>query len=285
MLKQFVFPVSLSLLAAAAVPPVSAQKLPTMQEQKWLGFLSGYEQRNFQFGVGTNGQCELFLMKNRKQRASHTKTVKIYPEVVVEAANGKRYTKRLKGDEGLSTQVKPGLGHEEVTYTAETAGDAKVQVSVKYEGDRVILDGKVLDRGKLKDGKLSFCYKILMPSFYRPATYGKDQDKAKGRMKRDRLNLTMADGKKKKKLRIYEEHDFSSADLGSGVVTEIESDQDAQEGRKIIFTTLDGKSTFLIENRYGGKKTAPWRGFYVKWQRPMDEAQGREIKPLVIEVK
>jgi hypothetical protein len=39
----------------------NAQRLTTMDEHPWLGFFSGYVQRGFEFGVGDEGQCYLFL--------------------------------------------------------------------------------------------------------------------------------------------------------------------------------------------------------------------------------
>ncbi|MFK7910455.1 MAG: hypothetical protein AB8F34_07605 [Akkermansiaceae bacterium] len=273
------------LLIGLTIAPLSAQRMPGMQQQRWLGYLSGYERRDFHFGVATDGQCLLYLMKNRKERASHSKMLKIYPELIVESADGKRSSKRLKEEAGFSTKVKPGLDHEEVSFTAHTTGDAKVQITIKYDDDKVILDGKVLEPGEYKDEKLYFGFKILMPAFYHSATYGNDKKKAEGKMKRDKLRIVRADNGKAEKLKIYEEYDFSSAELGKGVVTEIESDQDAQEGRKIIFTTVDGKSKFKIENKTRGRNAEPWRGFYVKWHRPFEEVKGKEIKPLVIEVK
>ena len=107
------------------------QQLPIMKKQPWLGFFSGYERRDFHFGIYNDGECALFLMKSRKVRASMTKTVKIYPEVYVENEKGERSYKRLKEHEGFSTQLKPGLDHEKVSFTAETTGDAKVEISIQ----------------------------------------------------------------------------------------------------------------------------------------------------------
>lgn len=262
-----------------------AQLLPSMHEKPWLGFLSGYERRDFHFGVNNEGQCELHLMKSRKERASYQKKVKIYAELVVEAEDGKRSYKRLKDDEGFATTLKPGLEHEEVTFTAETLGDAKVEVHIKYDGDRIIFDGKVLDRGKLKKGKLYFGYKVLMPEFYRSSTYGKDKGKAKAKMRRDDFKFTRAKDGKKKSLKVYEEYDLEDEEVAGGGITKLEVDMSAQEGKEFIFSTTDGKGVFELTNRSRGKKSEPWRGYYVKWYRPMEEEKGKEIKPFVLEVK
>lgn len=284
-MKKFIPQIAPLFLLGLLHSPANAQLLPSMQDQPWLGYFSGYERRDFHFGVNNEGQCALYLMKTRRDRASHTKTIKIYTELMVENAQGKRFYKRLKEDEGFATKQKAGLDHKEVTFTAESSGDAKVQINVKYEGNRIIMDGKILDRGKLKDGKLFLGFKVMMPSFYHSATYGKDKDKAKAKMRRDKFRLTRADNGKRESLKVYEDYDFTSPDLGEGKITALEVDMDAQEGKTFLFTTLDRKGVFQLDNRYKGKKAPPWKGYYVKWYRPMTEEKGKEIKPFIIEVK
>lgn len=268
----------------ATILPANAQQLPSLPELPWVGFFSAYEHRDFHFGIDSEGEFALYLMKNRKERAAQSKVVKVYSEVLVVLDNGKKIYKRLK-DDGLETELEAGLDHKEVVFTAVTEGDAKVQITVKYAGDKVIMDGKVLDRGKLKDGKLFFSFKVLMPAFYQPQTYSKDKDKAKARMRRDKFRFIRADNGKRESIKVYKEHDLASAELGGGLVTELEVDMDAQEGRTFVFSSLDGKARLQLASRYEGKKSEPWRGYYVKWYRPMEEEKGKEVKPFVIEGK
>ena len=263
-----------------------AQRLPSMLDQReWLGIFSAHQRRDFQFTVDSGALCTIYLMKSRKERASHSKMVKIYTEIVVENNQGKQYSKRLKDDEVLTTTMKPGLDHEEVVYTAETTGDAKVQVMIKYDGDRIIMDGKILDRGTLKDDKIYFCFKVMMPEFYRTQTYGDDKDKAKAKMKRDHFRITRPKDRKPIKLKVYEEYDFSSKELAADGISKLEVEMTAQEDKEFIFSTLDGKGVLQLENRKKGVKAQPWKGYYVKWYRPLKEEKGKEIKPLVIEIK
>ena len=261
------------------------QQLPIMKKQPWLGFFSGYERRDFHFGVYNDGECALFLMKSRKVRASMTKTVKIYPELYVENEEGERSNKRLKEHEGFLTQLEPGLDHKKVSFTAETTGDAKVEILIQYDGDKIIMDGKVLDRGQLGEGKIYFGYKVMMPSFYYAATYGKDKDKAKSVMRRDDFRFTRAIDGKRVSLKVYEKYNLGSDELAKNGITKLEVEMSAQEGKEFIFTTLDGKGVFELSNRFDGRESEPWKGYYVRWYRPMNEKKGDEIKPFVIIVR
>lgn len=265
------------LIASGAAP---AQQLPSLSKAPWLGFFSGYVRRGFEFGVNNEGACEIHLIGKNKKRVGHTRVVKIYPEVIVENDQGKRYYKRLKEDEGFATTQKAGLEHEAVKFTAESTGDAKVEVSIKYDRDRIIFDGKILDRGKLTKGKIYFGFKVLMPAMYSP-TYS-DEKKAKARMRKDKFRFVRAKDGKRVTLKTYEEVDLNDEKNTKDGVTALEVDMDGQEGKKFLFKTEDGKGKFIVENRYRDKKGKLWKGYYVKWYRELGD---ETTKPFVIEVK
>ena len=284
-MKQLIQPIVLCFIVCVFSLPLKAQILPRIKEQPWIGFFSAYEQRGFHFGIHSDGQMHLYLMKSRKERAAATKTIIIYPELCVEDSRGKRSYKRLKEKDGLSTEMKAGLEDEKVTYTAETTGNARIQIDIRYDGNEIMLDGKVLESGEFKEENISVSFKVMMPAFYNSTTYGKDKKKAKDKMKRDKFRFIRADNGEKESLKVYEKYDLSSKGLGKGVITELEVDMGAQEGKTFIFKTVDGKGEFYLENRYKGNKAEPWTGYYVKWKRPAKEEAGKAIKPLVIQVK
>lgn len=276
---------------------VDAQRLPSMSDEPWLGFLSGYSRKNFEFGVNDEGQSEIYLLGQRNEkRVGHTRTIKIYAEVLVETAAGKFSTKKLKEEEGFATEMKAGLDHKEVKFTAESSGDAKVEITVKYDRNRIIMDGRILDRGTLKDGKLYLVYKVRIPAMYGRSYESADEKKLKRVMRKDKFRFTRAENKKRVSLKTYEEVDLRDDDKAKGGVTDITVDMSAQEGNVFIFTTLAGTDVIELENKYFDKKAPLWKGYTVKWKREFTETDDvpkgnskakptQGISPFVIEIK
>jgi len=285
--------------AIAILFPVSveAQRLPNMHENPWRGFFSGYERKNFEFGINYEGQSEIYLLAGRsKKRVGQTRTIKIYAEVLVETAPGKFSTKRLKEEEGFATEMKAGLDHKEVKFTAESIGDAKVEITVKYDRNRIIMDGRILDRGTLKNGKLYLVYKVKVPAMYGRTYDSADGKKLKRTMRRDKVRFTRAENKKRVSLKTYEAVDLRDDDKAKGGVTDIAIDMSAQEGNVFLFTTLDGTGVIEFENKYFDKKAPLWKGYTVKWKREFTETEDapkgdskakptKGISPFVIEIK
>jgi len=208
----------------------------------------------------------------------------------VESEDGKFHTKRFKDDEGFSTTIKPGLDHKEVKFMAESTGDAKVEVTVKYDRNRIIMDGRVLDRGTLNKGKVYFQFKVMVPSMYGKTYNNGDKKKLKSAMRKDRVKLIRAVDKKRVTLKSYEEVDLADKKVAQGGVTEIVVKMEGLEGKNLRFTTLDGLGVLAFENKSPGKKSPLWKGYYVKWKREFTEGGngkkgGKSIAPFVIEVK
>jgi len=295
---------ALALSSVILIPnQAEAQMLPSIDDDAWLGFFSGYKRRSFEFGVNNEGQCALYLRNSRTgKRAAHTKTVKVFVEVIVENEQGKLYYKRLKKDEGFATEMKAGLDHEKVTFTAESTGDAKVEITIKYDRDRIILDGKVLDPGKLKGKNIYLAYKVSVPAMYSQTYNNADGKKLKGAMKKDRIRFVRAKDGKRVSLKSYEEVDLADEKLAQGGVTSLQVTMKGQEDQDFLFTTVDGSGALSFENRQSGKKGMLWKGYYVNWKRPYEANNGdakedkkpgsrpsrstrKGISPLVIEVK
>ncbi len=295
-MKWYSFPrQSLQVTTALAVAstfifqaPATAQTLPSIDADGWIGTFSGYKRRGFEFSMDNMGRCEIYLMNEKgKNRAGHTKTIKIYTEILMENEQGKISAKRLK-EEGFTTEQKAGFDHKEVKYQAETTGDAKVEVIIKYDRDRIILDGRILDCGTLKTGKIYFSFKVHVPAMYSKTYDSADEKKIKSAMRRDRIKFTRKADKKRVSLKSYEEVELADDEMAKGGVTEIVAALGGQEGNDFIFTTVDGTGVLDFEN----KKAPLWKGYYVKWKRKFaEEAEGDKNKakkgnsPLVIEFK
>ena len=158
------------------------------------------------------------------------------------------------------------------------------------------MDGRILDRGTLKDGKLYLVYKVKVPAMYGRTYDSADKKKLKRTMRRDKFRFTRAENKKRVSLKTYEEVDLRDDDKAKGGVTDIAIDMSAQEGNVFLFTTLDGTGVIELENKSFNKKAPLWKGYTVKWKREFTEAEvapkgdskakpTKGISPFVIEIK
>lgn len=250
-----------------------------MAEAPWGGYFSGYQRRGFHFGVNDEALCEIYLIDQQRQRVGQSRKVKIYAGVMVELEDGKRLVKALKNDVGYHSNQKPGLDHKAVKLTAMTVGEAMVEISIRYQGNEVVMDGKVLQRGSLKDGKLSFQYEVRVPAMY-TNTYLDDPKKEKARMKRDRIKFTRLKDDKKISLKSYQEVDL--AESAEGGVSVLEVSMDGQHRRTFEFSTLKRGGGLAFENKNPGEAGKLWQGYRVIWRNPQD---GEPSAPLVIGIK
>gem|GEM_PF-6884231 len=252
-----------------------------MAEAPWGGVFSGYARRGFHFIINDEAQCELFLIDKKRKRVGQSRKVRIYPEVVVELPDGTRISKRLKNDTGYESDQKPSLKHEKVKLTALTVGEAKVEMTISYSGNKITMDGRVLERGTLKEGELYFSYKVMVPAMYTD-TYASNKKKEKARMRRDKIKFYRAKDRKKVSLLSYVPVNLNDEDQALGGVTEIDVSMDGQEGRDFIFATADGKGVLHFENKVKDKEGRLWEGYQVKWFRAMGD---EKASAFVIEVK
>jgi len=265
------------------VSQANAQKLPCMGEAPWGGFFSGYQRHGFEFGLNDEGVGEIYLMNKSRKRIGVSRKVKVMTQVIVVSENGTRIVLPIDSDDGFSTDMKAGLKHKEVKYTARTSSktQAEVEVHIQYKGNQLVFDAKVVDRGKIKKGELYASFKVIVPAMY-GSTYSGDDKKSKARMKKDKIKFCRAKDRKSVTLKSYEDVDLSDKDMAAGGVTELSVKMDAQEGKTFIFKTLKRGGVLQFENKKSKTKGKLWQGYVVRWERKMGD---RKTSPLVIEIK
>lgn len=276
-------------------------QLPGYDDIPWVGFFSGYERRNFHFGVNIEGQSELYILDSGKKDRVKKKTIKISAHVLEQDSNGKLTVKQLKKDAGFVTEMKPGLDHEKVSFTAESTGDAKVEVTIKYDRDKIILDGKIIDPGTLKGENVYFAFKVSVPDMYEFKSGDYDDKALKKKLRKDKIKFLRADNSKRISLKSYEDVDLSSEKMAKDGVTSIEVAMECQEDLDFIYTTENGIGVIEFENKKPGEGRPLYKGYTVTWKRlyvKEDEAgdgkknaairssaSKKEISPFVIEIK
>ncbi len=261
----------------------ASENLPGMDHAPWTGYFSAYIRRGFEFGVDGDGKCEIFLKTKAGKRVGVSRTIKIYPEILVVLPDGKRKIKRLNKGCKMSTRQKPGKNHQKVNFIAETSDGVRIVFDIRYEGNEILLDGKIIDRGSLMKGQLFFVYRVLVPAMY-SSTYKKTRDskKVKSRMRKDRIRFVRAKDGRVVKLKSYIDVDLEDEKLAKSGVRQLEVRMDGQEGRRFYFSTENKKGVIYFENKTPHQKGKLWEGYSVRWQR---ESGDFEMSPLVIEVK
>ncbi|MBT8036828.1 MAG: hypothetical protein KJO21_04725 [Verrucomicrobiae bacterium] len=274
---------------------VSAGSLPIMTDHPWIGYFSGYERRGFEFGIREDGQCEVYLIASKtKKRIGMARTINIQAEVIVEDDQGRRTTQKLKKG-SLSTEMKAGADHRDVRFKAESTGGAKFEVRVEYDGNRIMMDGRILDRGSIKGEKIYMGFCVKVPAMYGKSTYdGADEKKVKAAMRSDRIRMTRADDRKRVSLKSYEFVDLQDKNIALGGVTELYVSMKSQEGNDFIFTTEHRKGVIDVTYKQEHLKAPMWKGYLVKWRREFTDAPaskkpgyrgGAGNSPLVIEFR
>ena len=258
-----------------------AQRLPGMNESPWFGFFSGYIKRDFDMGIDDTGKLWIYLKTNQKERVGRSRWIKSSFAIRAEDEGGKRIVRNFKQGDVFESSQKAGLDHEEVKYTAETAGGAKVEMSVKYTRKGVILDGKILDGGELSNkGKLTLVISVVVPAMYGPV-YNDDDDKAKERMSDDELVFKRASDNKRVKLKTYIDVDLASEKNAKDGITELKVEMVSMEEKTLEFSSEGDGGIIYLENPKAGVKSKLWKGYNVIWEKEMS---ADKENPFVIEV-
>lgn len=289
------------LIVLLSAPTKLLAELPGFSEVPWLGCFSGYEHRNFHFGVKVDGQCTLYLLQKNKEERAHNKQFNIAAHILHVSGDGTAKVLPFKKESGFNTELEAGLDHKEVKFSAETAGDARAEVTIEYNRDKILLDGRVLDPGKLQGGDIYFEFKVSIPDLYARQLSDLDEREIGKMLRRDKIKFVRAEDKKRVNLKSYKDVNLADEDMASGGVTEIELRLACLEGMDVTFTTDDKRGPLQFENASAAKAAPLYKGCVVRWQRLYREQEseeagkrisgrngtssGKGISPLVIQVK
>lgn len=262
------------LLLCSLFLPVSARAdgLPAIDDGEGFGLFSYHKTKDFKFYLDDRGVGVLLLSKKGKGGyVGKDYTIKVTPRLMHLNSSGEKKVKRFRVA-SFKSKV-PTVEDVEQSYTVEATGGVKLQFDVKYEEGRIMLNAKVLSSGEMKREDLLVGYEVKVPAMYTKRHKEMDLKERRKIMRRDKVSLIKAKGGEKVVIKSYEGVDLSSSGLAEGGVSRWSAKIGAQEGKKLIFTTVGGDYSFDMKT----KDLVPcWEGYTVHWGSPLSEPLSEE---------
>ena len=259
-------------LAALCLP--GAAQLPTLQDKKWLGHFVGYERRDFQFGVMQDGEMKIEVINDKGVAMGMVKTILISP-AVCEVVGPRSIVKKID-EKSLISPDKPNPKAEKISYRGKVTGGAEFEMNVAFDGDKVMLGGRILNPGALKT-PLEFQIRTKIQNVYMYT----DKEKLKNETDRDRIEF-IRDDKERGRIGSYKAAKFTDENVFGKGLTSVEVEMKPFAGKRFKFE-LEGPGIMRMENPRG-ISSCPMEGFVVLWRHDAEkdpEGKGR----VIIEVK
>ena len=213
-------------------------ELPVMSDRtEWLGYFVGWEEKQADFGIGSDGEASICPKKNDKRY--NTKEVKVH-YLIEEKMDGRWVRRRLLAEGGLATENEKGLDPEgPVVFTTTVTGGTKV------EWTNVVSRGKFSIKPRLVEKPTNHEVRVgvefALPRLYRFDEPPEDRELRK-KVGKDTFKARRLKDGKSIKVRFHEvEEDLTSEEYLADGASEIEVESKAFLGL-----------TFMLEN--GGDK-------------------------------
>ena len=228
----------LSLKATADLPQMS-------DETRWLGYFVGWEERNFDYGYGADGEAIMHYV-NKKEVSSHTNVDVRFN--VQEKIKGKWVTRKILEDGLQTTDVASKNPRKPVTHTITVTGDTKVEIMQTLSGKRIIVKPKILE--KKTENEIRFTMTFRLPDFFRHMKEETDKE-IKKLMRSDYISMKRANDGKKVKFKLYEKDiDLADAKMIPEGATEFEFSTKKIGGKSISLEQGDDEvGIFEVEQR------------------------------------
>lgn len=195
-----------ALLFAATISLASAQ-LPQMSDAtEWLGYFVGWEGRNADFGIGSDGEAVL-LPKDDRERIGH-KDVDVH-YLVEEKIKGRWVRRKFLKEGGLVSDNEKGLDPEKpVVLVTTVTGGTKVEWTHLVDDGEISIMPKLLAKPTANEIRVGV--EFALPRLYRFDETPDDRD-LRRKVGDDYLKaVRLKDGK-----RIKVDFDDVEEDLGS----------------------------------------------------------------------
>lgn len=255
--------VTLGVLVAGSV---FGGTLPSLQDKPWLGCFAGYEDRSFDFALGTGGESDLFF-KEGGDRVSRFLAFKV--RYVLEEKINDRWVRRTMAEDGFETSDKATDDPEKMTFTATYTGDTKVEVVHEFEKGEVLIGIKIVE--KKTDNPIRCGVVVTIPDIYRGLEEG-ELSKRDLRKKVDaEVEGETLEGKRLK-ADLYELPKLGSADYFEGGAKTFTIEAERIAGREVTLSLAEEET-----GRIDVDQTRPaMHGFSLNWW-PDPEKTGAKL--------
>ena len=232
---------SLLILSALASSAFAAEpQLPQMTDTgvEWLGYFVGWEDKNFDFGVGADGEVLMHPKKSGK-RGSHKEFTMRY--LLQEEIKGKWVTRNLLGEGGLESPDEKGLDLKTpVTINTTFTGGTKVEWVHVLSRGKIVLKPKVLEKETGNTIRVGLA--VSLPRLYRFDEELEDRE-LKKKVGGDRLEgIRLKDGKKIR-IRFHEkDKDVASEDFLKDGASAVEVESEGFYGNTFVMEQSNDKA-------------------------------------------
>lgn len=273
--------VIVAVLTGAAGMMSARAQLPSLNDDGFLGYFVGFENKRYQFGITAQGRSTLKVIGKKGEPLTDKLTVAV--EFLVEEIlpEGKTYVRFIVPTSLESAQPatdKP----KNIVFRGKVKGDAAFEVSMNEDRGVVSLGGRLLDPGTLTKNPLRFSIRMKFPDAYPYEKKGGDKKQQKAfeeKSKGDRLQLMWTDGKKVKQATSISV-DAGSNDLNGPGIAAAEIEFSSYQENKIQVTASEN-SVMKLSNSPAG---ALQEGFFLTWiADPAKDPEGKAR--LSLEVK
>lgn len=244
-----------NLLFLFAAAPLLAEELPYLNKQPWLGQYAGTDTRNFRFMVKTSGEALVIPSKEKGGFINDHFAIKFAPLIEDTLPDGKVIGKYPIKD-GWEAVTPAAEDPKKITYRGTVAGDAKFEVNIELDGGKITAGGRILEKGKLANPR--FVIRVQVPNVYQ---YDNDAKKREEKIKKDRIDLVRADGKKLK-LDVTTALDAESDKFSGPGITQARIEMAGYAGHKLE-TAAGPSGVFEFWNKGEG---ALYEGFTLGWK-------------------
>lgn len=186
------------LVGLAGVVPISAQ-LPTLSDKENLGYFVVVRSKSSQFGLGSDGKTTIKVLDNKGETISSKLTIDVDFNVTETMPDGKKIVRKINA-ESLESAQEPTAKPKNVVIKGKVTGDVEFEVVVSEERGAIILGGRLLNPGALKN-PTQFSIEVEFPNSLPEAKKDGDKRDAKeleDKIKGDKVQLTWTDGKRVK---------------------------------------------------------------------------------------
>ncbi|MGE9266612.1 MAG: hypothetical protein ACQKBY_00840 [Verrucomicrobiales bacterium] len=244
-----------TLLAALALTGSAQAELGTLKETLWLGYFTGWEEKAYDFGIGSDAEI-LMVMKNNKRERINFRDFKVN-YLVQEEIKGKWVTRKID-EASLSSESEPEIDPSDpVKVTFSVTGDTKVAFTHVMSRGMMTVKAELLE--KTTENPIRLGLAINFPPFNKGGDLAElDERELKKKFRSDRFEAVRKSDGEKLKLKFHEPVDFSSEEVLAEGATEIEVQSDgvgagdflAELGHEDMGTILVSGGAKLYEGKY-----------------------------------
>lgn len=276
-MKQILF---LSAVLSAALP-LTADELPELKEQPWMGFWIAHDQRAFDYSIMAQNGRGLLYPKVRKSgdyvRAGDNDRFQ-FVFIVEEQVNGK-WTRRMMKEDGFKTKQKASSEVEECGFVATYEGGSKARIHHHFKRGKIIFSTELIHKTTENPYRVGIL--ILTPKIHNVLERKKvpSEDEIEDIMDDDEIRAVRVDGKRFK-FKLHDKVKLGDPELLGDGASEFSLETKRYGGKPIIFSpAADDAGKFLFNQ--SKRLFHPYR---VTWY-PAENKNPSQEAELVIQFK